>query len=270
MSEPILTTRWCWLRQHVKKLRTAKPEAEDEGTIWRFVGVIMAAVPVLTAATYLLGMAYHYGYTMAFRLDYSEFSLPADYLLAFGLMKTLDMLKPWMWPLLGLIISIFSICAVLIFCPRWRIRLTWWWQTSWLYRAACKQAKAQKRYPAPSLSRAFIWLGDNYYKFAFLLLAVLIPVMGAIDFFIQGVKAAQVQITLLEQGNWPESEANSQSPLLGNEPHIRITCNTIHCAYRFKGGDTLLLRHDQIEQTRYRPEPPPQDETKPSEMPTHP
>ena len=260
MSEPIFTTRWRWLRQHVRKLRATKLEAEDEGTIWHFVGIVMTAIPVLTAATYLLGMAYHYGYTMAFRLDYSEFSPPADYLLAFGLITTLNSLKPWMWVVLGLIVSILSICAVLIFCPRWRIGLTWWWQTSWLYRVACKQAKQKKRYPAPSLRRAFIWLGNNYYKFAFLVLAVLIPVMGAIGFFIQGLKAAQDQITRLEQGSWPMSEAHSQSPLLGDEPHIRIACNGTHCAYRLKGGDTLILRFDQIEQTRYRPEQPSQDE----------
>lgn len=254
MTDPIFTTRWRWLRQHVKKLRAAKPEAEDEGSIWRFVGVVIAAIPALTAATYLLGMAYHYGYTMAFRLDYAEFSPPADYLLVFGLMTTLNILKPWMWPVLGFIISIFAICTVLIFCPRWRIRLTWWWQTSWLYRAVRKQTKKKKRYPAPSLRRAFIWLGDNYYKFAFLVLAMLIPVLGAIGFFIQGLKAAQAQIILLEQGTWPTSEAHSQSLLLGDDPHIRIACNATHCAYRLKGGDTLLLRHDQITQTRYRPE----------------
>lgn len=261
MSEPIFTTRWRWLRQHVKKLRADTSEEEDEGSIWRFVGVVMAAIPALTAATYLLGMAYHYGYSMAFRLDYAEFSPPADYLLAFGLMTTLNILKPWMWPELGFIISIFTICAVLIFCPRWRFRLTWWWQTSWLYRAARKQTRKKKRYPAPSLRRAFIWLGDNYYKFAFLVLAILIPVLGAIGFFIEGLKTAQSQITRLEQGNWPESEARSQSPLLGDEPHIRIACNGSHCAYRLKSGDTLLLRFDQIEQTRYRSKPSTPNET---------
>ncbi|GAJ51150.1 hypothetical protein ASA01S_222_00020, partial [Aeromonas salmonicida subsp. masoucida NBRC 13784] len=39
-----------------------------------------------------------------------------------------------------------------------------------------------------------------------------------------------------------------------DEPHIRIACNNSHCAYRLKGGDTLILRFDQIEQTRYKPE----------------
>lgn len=69
-----------------------------------------------------------------------------------------------------------------------------------------------------------------------------------------GEELAKSQITHLEQGTWPTSEAHSQSLLLGDEPHIRIACNATHCAYRLKEGDTLLLRHDQIEQTRYRPE----------------
>lgn len=85
--------------------------------------------------------------------------------------------------------------------------------------------------------------------------------MGAIGFFIEGLKTAQSQITRLEQGNWPESEAHSQSPLLGDEPHIRIACNGSHCAYRLKSGDTLLLRFDQIDQTRYRSKPSTPNET---------
>ena len=60
------------------------------------------------------------------------------------------------------------------------------------------------------------------------------------------------------------------SPSARDEPHIRIACNGTYCAYRLKEGDTLLLRHDQIEQTRYRPEPPLTDETKPPETPDHP
>lgn len=32
------------------------------------------------------------------------------------------------------------------------------------------------------------------------------------------------------------------------------SCNTSHCAYRLKGGDTLILRLDQITETRYQPD----------------
>ena len=270
MSDYILTTRWRWLRQHVKKLRASKSELEEKETTWRFVGLVMTAIPALTAATYLLGMAYHYGYTMAFGIDYAEFSPPADYILAFGLFSTLQTLKPWMWPVLGSIFTIFLVTITLIVCPRRRIRLTWLWQRSWLYHGLVKRAKKIGRYPAPLLHQLFICLGNHYYKFAFLFLAVLLPVWGALSFFLQGATEAQTQILRLEQGTWPVTEAHSQSPLLGNEPHIRIACNGTYCAYRLKEGDTLLLRHDQIEQTRYRPEPPLTDEANPPEAPVHP
>ncbi len=78
-------------------------------------------------------------------------------------------------------------------------------------------------------------MGNNYYKFAFLSLSVLIPVMGALWFFVKGVEEAQTQITRLEQNKWPQREAHSQSLLLGDKPHIRIACNASHCAYRLKG-----------------------------------
>ncbi|MGL6373804.1 hypothetical protein ACSZMY_09270 [Aeromonas hydrophila] len=254
MSDRTAAARWRWLRQHIKTLHNAELEPEEKGTTWRFAGLIVAAIPALTAATYLLGMAYHYGYTLAFNLDYAEFSPPADYLLAFGLLTTLNMLKPWMWPVLGSIFTIVFMAFTLITCSRGRLHLTWLWQTSCLYRWLVTRAKKRRRYPAPSLFRAFVWMGNNYYKFAFLSLSVLIPVMGALWFFVKGVEEAQTQITRLEQNKWPQREAHSQSPLLGDEPHIRIACNASHCAYRLKGGDTLILRFDQIEETRYRPD----------------
>jgi hypothetical protein len=254
VNDRTAAARWRWLRQHIKTLRTSEQEAEDKGTTWRFAGLVVAAIPALTAATYLLGMAYHYGYTLAFNLDYAEFSPPADYLLAFGLLTTLNMLKPWMWPVLGSIFTIFSVAIALIICPRWRIHLTWLWQSSMFYRWLIKRAKKIGRYPAPFLFRTLVRLGNNYNKFAFLFLAVLLPIWLALAFFLRGASEAQSQITRLEQGKWPQTEAHSQSPLLGDEPHIRIACNASHCAYRLKGGDTLILRFDQIEQTRYKPE----------------
>ncbi|WP_042050407.1 hypothetical protein [Aeromonas dhakensis] len=254
MSNRTAAARWRWLRQHIKTLRNAELEPEEKGTTWRFAGLVVAAIPALTAATYLLGMAYHYGYTLAFNLDYAEFSPPADYLLAFGLLTTLNMLKPWMWPVLGSILTIFFMAFILITSPRRRLHLTWLWQTSSLYRWLVKRAKKRRRYPAPSLFKVFVWMVNSYDKFAFLLLSVLIPVMGALWFFVKGVEEAQTQISRLEQDKWPQTEAHSQSPLLGDEPHIRIACNASHCAYRLKGGDTLILRFDQIEETRYRPD----------------
>ena len=68
-----------------------------------------------------------------------------------------------------------------------------------------------------------------------------------------GEKEANLQITRLEQNKWPQTEAHSQSLMLGDEPHIRIACNASHCAYRLKGVIPLILRFDQIEETRYRP-----------------
>jgi hypothetical protein len=115
-----------------------------------------------------------------------------------------------------------------------------------------------------------IWLKSAYLKFAIFILPPLLVIMTAEHINSMGEELASSQITRLEQGTWPVSEAHSQSPLLGNEPHIRIACNGTYCAYRLKEGDTLLLRHDQIEQTRYRPEPPLTDETKPPETPDHP
>ncbi|MBP8220833.1 MAG: hypothetical protein KAX58_05245, partial [Aeromonadaceae bacterium] len=109
-------------------------------------------------------------------------------------------------------------------------------------------------YPAPFTFNAMLWLRNSIIKLAVFVVPPLLVIMASEHIKPMGEKLARSQITRLEQGNWPITEVHSQSPLLGDEPHIRIACNNSHCAYRFKDGDTLILRFDQIEQTRYKPE----------------
>ncbi len=260
-----------WLKKHLQELRAVKSEEEAKGGMLRFVGILCAAIPLLTAAVYFVGMRYYHGYVGQFGLGSTEFSLPADTTLHLGFYLLIKLCLPSVLPLVWTVVGLLIMLSVLFFKARWRLTLSWWlFRFFVLLPIVLKGVKIAHRYPAPFTFDCLIWLKSAYLKFAIFILPPLLVIMTAEHINSMGEELARSQITRLEQGTWPVSEAHSQSPLLGNEPHIRIACNGTYYAYRLKEGDTLLLRHDQIEQTRYRSEPPLTDETKPPETPDHP
>lgn len=271
MEIDLTTLKRKWLKKHLQELRASKDEDEEKGGMLGFVGILCAAIPLITATVYFVGMRYYHGYVGQFGLGSTEFSLPADTTLHLGFYLLIKLCLPYVLPLIFTVVGLLILLSVLFFKARWRLTLSWWLFRFFVWLPIVqKGVNIAHRYPAPFTFNCLIWLKSAYLKFAIFILPPLLVIMAAEHINSMGEDQARSQVEKVEKGIWPVSEAHSQSPLLGNEPHIRIACNTIHCAYRFKGGDTLLLRHDQIEQTRYRPEPPPQDETKPSEMPTHP
>ncbi|WP_376885675.1 hypothetical protein, partial [Aeromonas salmonicida] len=216
---------------------------------------LCALIPLLTATVYFVGMRYYQGYLGQFSLESTEFSPPADVTLFHGFVLLLKLFLPCVLPLVMTVGILFVILSVLFFKVKWRLTLSWWAIRFFaLQPIVLKGGEIAHNYPAPFTFNCLIWLKSAYLKFALFILPLLLVVWASEYTKPMGEEEANLQITHLEQGNWPLTEAHSQSPLLGDEPHIRIACNNSHCAYRLKGGDTLILRFDQIEQTRYKPE----------------
>lgn len=260
MKQDLIALRRRWLKKHLQELRAANSEEEEKGGMLSFVGILCALVPILTAAVYFVGMRHYHGYLGQFGLENDEFSLPADTTLFHGFYLLIQLLLPYVLPLVTAVGGLFVVLSFLFFKVRWRLRLSWWlFRFVALLPAVQKGGKIAHQYPAPFTFNCLIWLKSNYLKSTILILPPLLVILASEHIKPMGEKLAKSQISHLEQGSWPESEAHGQSPLLGDGPHIRIACNAIHCAYRLKGGDTLLLRHDQIEQTRYRAKPVPQN-----------
>ena len=88
-------------------------------------------------------------------------------------------------------------------------------------------------------------------RFAILLIPPLLALMPAYFSFNQGVKAAEAHIKPVDSIEWTTDRNSTQSALLGDTPHIRLMCNSTHCAYRLKGGLVRLVRHDQVEQVTW-------------------
>lgn len=218
-----------------------------------FVGILCALIPLLTAAVYFVGMRYYHGYLSQFGLEDTEFSQPADVTLFYGFYLLLKLFLPYVFPLVMTVGGLFAVLTFFFFKVKWRLAISWWVIRFFvLLPIVLKGGKIAHDYPAPFTFNCLIWVKNSFLKFALFILPPLIVIMASEHIKHIGEKEANRQITSLTQDNWPENEAHSQSPLLGDEPHIRIACNGSHCAYHLKGGDTLILRFDQIEQTRYR------------------
>ncbi|MGL6618712.1 hypothetical protein ACSZN6_15025 [Aeromonas hydrophila] len=249
------TLRRRWLKKHLQELRAAKNEEEEKGGILGFVGILCALIPLMTAAVYFVGMRYYHGYLGQFGLEYTELSQPADVTLFHGFVLLLKLFLPYVLPLVMTVGILFVILSVLFFKVKWRLTLSWWAIHFFaLQPIVLKGVKIAHNYPAPFTFNCLTWLKGAYLKFALFILPLLLVVWASEYTKPMGEKEANLQITRLQQNKWPQTEAHSQSLMLGDEPHIRIACNTSHCAYRLKGGDTLILRFDQIEETRYRPD----------------
>ena len=255
MDLDMTTLRRKWLKKHLQELRVSKDEDEEKGDMLGFVGILCAAIPLLTAAIYVVGVRYYHGYLSQFGLDSTEFSLPADVTLLYGFHLLIKLFLPYIFPLVLAVGALFVVLSFLFFKVKWRLTLSWWLVRVFvLLPIVHKGVKIAHRYPAPFTFNCLIWLKSAYLKFAIFILPSLLVIMASEHIRPMGEELARSQITRLEQSSWPPTEAHSRSPLLGDEPHIRIACNGTHCAYRLKGGDTLILRFDQIEQTRYQPE----------------
>ncbi|MGE6117811.1 hypothetical protein ACLHZU_17145 [Aeromonas salmonicida] len=244
-----------WLKKHLQELRASKDEDQEKGGMLGFVGILCALIPLLTATVYFVGMRYYQGYLGQFRLESTEFSPPADITLFTGFYLLIQLLLPYVVPVIVALGMLFLALFAMLFAVRWRLTLSWWVIRFFvLSPLVLKGGKIANNYPAPLTFNIMLWLQSSILKLAVFVVPPLLVIMASEHLKPMGEAFAKKQIDQLEQGKWPLTEAHSQSPLLGDEPHIRIACNGSHCAYRLKGGDTLILRFDQIEQTRYKPE----------------
>lgn len=245
--------RWHWLRQHLKRVRKTPEPEEPQSEISKFLTIIFAAIPLITGGIYLIGMAYHFGECSAHGLDITEFPWPADVTLAMGFLQLLNSIKEYVGPITLGAISLVTIFICLLFSPG--LRLGWAW---FCHRQFSKSPKKLRhffrrgaRVPPHRLFFLLIWVKIFYDRFAILLIPPLLALMPAYFSFNQGVKAAEAHIKPVDSIEWTTDRNSTQSALLGDTPHIRLMCNSTHCAYRLKGGLVRLVRHDQVEQVTW-------------------
>lgn len=241
--------RWHWLRQHLKHARKSSLPEEPQAKIVHFMTSFIAAIPLITAGLYLSGMAYHYGECFVYGLDIVEFPWPSDIILSMGFLLLSDAIETYLWYILGIFICVLFLIVMLFFCIR--LRLGWAWLC---HRISLLQYPKVKRFlrrrahlPAPRLYLLLIWMKIFYDRFAILVLMPIGVFLLATFSFNTGKDVALDKIKKIESGKLTSEHSKAISPLLGDIPHVRLICNATYCAYRIKGGETKLVRHDQIE-----------------------
>lgn len=236
-------------RINTKKAPVEKPVVSNfTESNWHFVHTLLAATPMLTAAIYLMGMANHYGYITTFGLDSTEFSLPADTTLLYGFISLIGLISPYGWWILGGFLTLILGLFIMLFLPTVRLGTTRFWQRAWLRNGILSLAHKLRSRRFSFIVTCLDFFVSLYDKFFIVVMPVLLTMLAALYCVPDGAAQAKKEIAHLEKGE-PMSKLSSTSTMLGDTPHIRIICNTTHCAYRLKDGRTLVLRHDQVEQT---------------------
>ena len=126
MEIDLTTLKRKWLKKHLQELRVSKDEDEEKGGMLGFVGILCAAIPLITATVYFVGMRYYHGYVGQFGLGSTEFSLPADTTLHLGFYLLIKLCLPYVLPLIFTVVGLLILLSVLFFKARWRLTLSWW------------------------------------------------------------------------------------------------------------------------------------------------
>lgn len=245
--------RWHWLKQHIKRVRKS-PEPEDPPTkITNYLTTIFAAIPLITASIYLSGMAHFFAKCQAHGLNISEFPQPTDITLATGYFLWLMAGKIYGLTFLGIVLGILFLAITLFLWGSLRLRWAWFCHQINMIKfpRIRRYIRRRVRVPAPKLYLLIVWLKIIYDRIAILIVPALIILLPTLFSFSEGRDAALAQIQKLESDHLGVQSDKALSPLLGDTPHIRLMCNTTHCAYRLKGGEMMLLRHDQAEQVTW-------------------
>lgn len=234
-------------------MRNTPEPAEPQSEIAKFLTIMFAAIPLITGAIYLIGMAYHFGECSAHGLDIIEFPWPADVTLAMGFLQLLNSIKEYVGPITLGAISLVTIFICLLFSPG--LRLGWAWFCHCQFSKSPEKLRhffrRGARVPPHRLFFLLSWVKIFYDRFAILLIPPLLALTPAYFSFNQGVEAAKAKIKPVDSIEWSTDRNSAQSVLLGDTPHIRLMCNSTHCAYHLKGGKVRLVRHDQVEQVTW-------------------
>lgn len=244
---------WHWLKQHIKRVRKSPEPKEPQTKMANYLTTIFAAIPLITASIYLSGMAHFFAKCLVHGLNISEFPQPTDVTLATGYFLWLMAGKMYGLTFLGIVLSILFLAITLFLCGSMRLRWAWFCHQIGMIKfpRIRRCIRRRVRVPAPKLYLLVVWINIIYDRIAILVVPALIILLPTLFCFNEGLDAAKAEVKKLESDQLSAQSDKALSPLLGDTPHIRLMCNTIHCAYRLKGGEMKLIRHDQVEQVTW-------------------
>ena len=236
-------------QQRLHSLEPTYIESENADQTMPFWQKVLLFLPIIYASIYLIGLMYHVGYLSEFRLEPYEFQQPADITLVRGgysLFSTSAGSNRYI-PVAFLAYLLLTIIFSFTITSKKTNKKT-----------LCSEQKnklSRRKLVVPNIEEnVFFKNVDNILSISVQLLLLLtaffsliILVTMSMQSGIADAKRHQDELSL------PDStDMMIVSPFLNDGPYIRVTCNTSHCAYWNKTG-TLILRHDQVDQTLLLP-----------------
>ncbi len=223
----------------------------------RFWQDALLFLPIIYAIIYLIGLFYHMGYLDGFRLEPDEFPLSTDLTLLQGAYSLISMSLPHFGYALTLFVLFFLLMAFLVFARRARERITKFFNN--LSASNPKNQRKETLAKAKVTTRLIDTGAVLYARLTVLLVQLgLVLFLGVISMQ-SGMAAAEKDKKNLSQPPLSKTQSISKtqiiSPMMTAPPYLRVICNVTHCAYWNKAG-TLILRHDQVEQTFLPPKEP--------------
>ncbi|MGY3931189.1 Uncharacterised protein [Aeromonas encheleia] len=218
-----------------------------------FLKYLLAALPLMTAAIYLCGMAYHVGYLEAYGLTNNQFPLATDESILLGFISLVRMLQDKILIAAGVIVGMLSLLILASMTAKWRKAL---WRKTLIPNLCSKVSlwvdskRPSKEDSAPYLSW-IEWIAILYGVFAVLTVPTALVCAVALFSFLQGVDTAGEEQKHMAKGYFAKHQAQV-TLATKDKPMIQVACNTSHCAYWDEDG-TTILRHDQINKTLFVP-----------------
>lgn len=215
--------------------------------IWQ--GVLLF-LPLIYAAIYVIGMFYHFGYLGEFQLNPYDFQLPTDLTLLRGFTSLAGILSLTNFKYAIFLFAAFvGLLVFLLYARQVREYFTKFFRR---LKGLDKASKAIKDTlaEAPVTTQLLDKSTELYARIVTLAVPFLILFILAIVSLQDGIADAKKDKIDLSQPD--NARTITTSSRLGDRPNLRIICNTTHCAYWNTTG-TLILRHDQVDQTLILP-----------------
>lgn len=239
------------IQKHTHQLNASQTPTEIVNSALRFWQDALLYLPIIYAIIYLIGLLYHVGYLSAFRLGPDEYPVATDLTMLRGGFSLISMSFSHLGYALAFFAIFFLLLTFLVFARRAREKLA-------VFFKKLKNANPPKQ-QKETLAKAKITtqLIDKsaalYARFTVLLIQIVLVIFLGMLSMQSGLSDAEKDQNELYQPSTPKTLYTSQ--LLIEPPYLRIACNATHCAYWNKAG-TLILRHDQVEQTFLPPKEP--------------
>lgn len=243
--------------RHRKGVQAKKAElATVNEQKWVQAQTVLAFLPLITAAVYLFGMAWHMGYVNVFHVDSSEFPLSTEQTLLTGTFALVANLAPLLgYPIaafVGLLVIVIVVVLTFKLMKRARDRTLSWVTQLFKNKGVDKKIihifkysahPDEVKWVATIIEKAMNW----YILYFYVLFTSCIIGILAYHCYENGRRTAESQKDDMNAGNFTSANNLKYAAHPEGISSLRIVCNATQCTFWNEKDGTIYLRYDQID-----------------------